>query len=100
MVQGWQDTMRGVEVRPAAYGNEVTVLYNGLLAKSGADQVFLHCGFGDPTHWQNVITQRMDKTGKGWEKTIRMNDNRGVFCFKDSANNWDNNSGHNWMIRV
>ena len=99
MVQAWQNQMRGVEVRPAAYGNEATVVYNGLLSKSGADQVFLHCGFGEPTHWQSVSTQRMERSPKGWEKTIRLTDNKAVICFKDSANNWDNNSGYNWLIR-
>ncbi|KJS68475.1 MAG: hypothetical protein JL50_05825 [Peptococcaceae bacterium BICA1-7] len=98
MVQGWSDSTRGVEVKQAAYGNEATVLYTGLLAKSGADQVYLHCGFGDPTHWQNVTTQRMDRTPRGWEKTVRLAENKATFCFKDSANNWDNNSGYNWMI--
>ncbi|MFZ5648794.1 MAG: carbohydrate-binding protein [Bacillota bacterium] len=99
MVQGWNDFPRGVEVKQAAYGNEATIVYNGLLAKSGADQVYLHCGFGDPNSWHNVSTQKMDRTNRGWEKTIRMMDNKAAFCFKDSANNWDNNSGHNWMIR-
>ncbi|MFZ5634489.1 MAG: carbohydrate-binding protein [Bacillota bacterium] len=91
--------MKGVEVRQAAYGNEATIEYNGLLMKSGADQVYLHYGFGDPVHWQNVSTQRMDRSPKGWEKTIRMIDDKAIFCFKDSANNWDNNSGYNWIVR-
>lgn len=99
MVQSWNDATKGVEVRQAAFGNEATVVYNGLLARSGADQVFLHCGFGESDHWQNVSTQYMDRTPRGWEKTIRMTDNKAIFCFKDSANNWDNNSGYNWIIR-
>lgn len=99
MVQGWNDFQKGVEVRPAAYANEVTICYNGLLSRSGADQVYLHCGFGDPHHWANTSTQKMDRTPRGWEKTIRMMENKASFCFKDSANNWDNNSGYNWMIR-
>jgi len=99
LVQAWNDAMKGVEVKQAAFGNEATVVYNGLLAKSGADQVFLHCGFGEPDNWQNVSTQAMDRSPRGWEKTIRMADNKAIFCFKDSANNWDNNSGYNWIIR-
>ncbi|MCL6476869.1 MAG: hypothetical protein K6T65_00490 [Peptococcaceae bacterium] len=91
--------MKGVEVRQAAYGNEATIEYYGLLMKSGADQVYLHCGFGNPVHWQNVSTQRMDRTARGWEKTIRMMDDKAIFCFKDSANNWDNNNGYNWIVR-
>lgn len=99
MLHGWNDFAKGVEVKQAAYGNEATVLYNGILAKSGADQVYLHCGFGDPNSWNNISTQKMDRTNKGWEKTIRMMDNKAAFCFKDSASNWDNNSGHNWIMR-
>lgn len=99
MVQAWNDPMKGIEVRQAAFGNEATICYNGLLARSGADQVYLHCGFGDPVHWHSVSTQRMERSPVGWEKTIRMADNKAIFCFKDSAANWDNNSGHNWMVR-
>jgi hypothetical protein len=98
MVHPWHDEMKGVEVKPAGYGNEANIRYNGLLSKSGADQVYLHCGFGDPVHWQNVSTLRMDRTSMGWEKNIRMMDDKAIFCFKDSANNWDNNSGYNWLI--
>ena len=98
MIKAWNDSQKGVEVKPAAYANEAMVCYNGLLAKSGADQVYLHCGFGDPRHWSNTSTQRMERTPKGWEKAIRLADNQAIICFKDSANNWDNNNGFNWTI--
>jgi len=99
MVQSWNDPMKGVEVRQAAFGNEATVVYNGLLPRSGADQIYLHCGFGDPQNWRNVTTQKMDRAPVGWEKTIRMSDQSAAFCFKDSAGNWDNNNGYNWIVR-
>jgi len=95
-MHGWSDISRGVEVKPAAFGDEATICYYGLLSRSGADKLYLHCGFGD---WHNTSTQMMDRTSRGWEKTIRMIDNKAVFCFKDSANNWDNNSGYNWMVQ-
>lgn len=98
MVKAWDDSMKGVEVWKSPYGNEATIVYNGLLARSGADQVFLHCGFGNPMHWENVSTQRMDRTQRGWEKNIRI-ENQAIFCFKDSAGNWDNNSGYNWVAK-
>ncbi|MCL6612713.1 MAG: hypothetical protein K6T66_14350 [Peptococcaceae bacterium] len=99
LVNAWSDPVKGVEVKQSAFGNEATIIYNGLLARSGADQVYLHCGYGNPVDWHSVSTQKMDRTPRGWEKTIRMIDNTAIICFKDSANNWDNNSGHNWIIR-
>ncbi|MHB8916746.1 MAG: carbohydrate-binding protein [Desulfocucumaceae bacterium] len=100
MVQAWKDTTKGVEVRQAAFGKEGTIVYNGLLSKSGADQVYLHCGMGDPKQWQNVSTQRMEHSPHGWEKTVMVDNNNAIFCFKDSANNWDNNNGYNWIVRA
>ncbi len=35
-----------VSPMPITAGEEVTVKYNGLLAQSGADSVYLHAGFG------------------------------------------------------
>jgi len=99
MIQAWNDFPKGVEVRPAGF-DEVNICYNGLLARSGADQVYLHYGFGDPKGWGSVNTIRMDRSPRGWEKTLRMQSNLMNFCFKDSANNWDNNSGYNWTVRA
>jgi len=98
LVTSWKDTQKGVEVK-SAYGNEVTVIYNGLLKNSGADQVYLHYGFGDTNHWYDIDTTRMENSARGFEKTIRMKNHVLKFCFKDSANNWDNNNGHNWTVR-
>ncbi|WP_018084811.1 carbohydrate-binding protein [Desulfurispora thermophila] len=90
-----------VEPTPITAGDEVTVLYNGLLAKSGADQIYLHVGYGDTDNWQAVYDHKMSKTGWGWVKTLEMPDaKRFNFCFKDSANNWDNNNGHNWSFVI
>lgn len=97
MIKSWSDVQRGVEVR-AVGGDEATVIYNGLLHKSGADYVYLHVGYGSPNYWTNVQTLKMDRTPRGWEKTIKIMDGQANICFKDSANNWDNNSGYNWVI--
>ncbi|MDR9787773.1 MAG: carbohydrate-binding protein [Peptococcaceae bacterium MAG4] len=98
LVTSWKDTQKGVEVR-GTYGNEVTIIYNGLLKNSGADQVYLHYGYGDTDRWYDINTIRMDNTHQGFEKTISMKNHMLNFCFKDSANNWDNNNGHNWTVR-
>ncbi len=90
-----------VDPVPITQGDEVTVLYYGLLSNAGADQVWLHTGYGDHDKWQAVHDYRMEKTGWGWAKTIQVNaGSRFNFCFKDSANNWDNNSGANWSFEV
>lgn len=90
-----------VDPTPITAGQKVTVLYNGLLAKSGADQIYLHVGYGDARHWNHLADIPMTRIGWGWEKTIAMtDDSRFNFCFKDSANNWDNNTGHNWSYEV
>jgi len=99
MLQGWYDASKGVEVKPSGF-NDACIIYNGLLSKSGADQVYLHYGFGDPKNWRSINTVRMDRTARGWESTQRLQDSLMNFCFKDSANNWDNNSGFNWTIRA
>ncbi|HAP93071.1 MAG TPA: hypothetical protein DCM26_00405 [Desulfotomaculum sp.] len=99
MIQAWNDYQKGVEVRSSGF-DEANIIYNGLLAKSGADQVYLHYGFGDPKNWYSTNTIRMDKDSKGWDKTLRLQNNQMSFCFKDSANNWDNNSGFNWTVRA
>lgn len=99
MIQSWSDTMKGVEVKQSGF-NDASITYNGLLARSGADKVYLHCGSGDPKSWRNVSTVCMDRTARGWESTQRMAEPMLNFCFKDSANHWDNNNGYNWTIRA
>ena len=90
-----------VDPTPITAGDEITVLYTGLLAKSGADQVYLHVGFGDGRNWRNVSDLKMSRTGWGWVKTIEMPaESRFNFCFRDSANNWDNNNGLNWSYEI
>ncbi|MFZ5644251.1 MAG: carbohydrate-binding protein [Bacillota bacterium] len=95
--QGDQDPRAGIRVQfMHSDKNDVTIMYNGLLAKSGANQVYLHTGLGQ--NWDRVYDHRMEPTNNGWEKTIQMESSELSFCFKDSANNWDNNNGQNWMF--
>lgn len=90
-----------VDPIPATAADEITILYDGLLSQAGADQVYLHCGYGNPHNWHQVKDLRMEKTGRGWVKTFKLqDDSRLNFCFKDSANNWDNNNGINWSLEI
>ena len=84
---------------PAGRGDLVTISYNGLLANSGADQVYMFAGYG-PT-WKDEQFIRMMRTNSGWERTIAVEHMDSLnFCFKDSANNWDNNNNYNWYLPI
>lgn len=97
------ENVGGVTVYPTpiTLGQSINVIYNGLLNNSGAAGVYLHMGFGPHQKWHNISDLKMFKTGRGWEQTVEINDHHRLnFCFKDCANNWDNNSGHNWSFEV
>lgn len=85
---------------PGKVGDEVLIRYHGLLAQAGADQIWLHTGYGEGA-WSGINDYQMIKAGNEWEqKVIIENGGQFNFCFKDSANNWDNNNGLNWSYRI
>lgn len=88
-----------VEPSVAHRGETIKVNYQGLLKNSGATTVFLHYGFDQ---WHTPETVRMDKNEDGsFRADIQARGDREInFCFKDSAENWDNNNGSNWSISV
>ncbi|MCF8011777.1 MAG: hypothetical protein K9L17_12100 [Clostridiales bacterium] len=96
-MEGWTDMEKGVQVRPSI-GNHVNITYTGLLSSDGAEEIYLHCGYENPDEWYDPQTMRMNRTGRGWERSVPMNNNLMSFCFRDNASNWDNNSGYNWVI--
>ncbi len=86
---------------PITAGSEVNIKYNGLLATSGADAVYLHYGYGPANNWNEVTDLMMHRTSEGFEASIKVNSSdRLNFCFRDSANNWDNNCGRNWSYTI
>ncbi|MFZ5647633.1 MAG: carbohydrate-binding protein [Bacillota bacterium] len=91
-----------VDPTPITAQEEITILYYGLLARSGADQVYMHVGYGDAGEWRKVSDLKMSRTGWGWVKTLEVpeDESRFNFCFRDSANNWDNNNGINWSFEI
>lgn len=91
-----------VDPTPITAGQEVVVFYNGLLANSGAQEVYLHCGFGRDDNWHAIHDSRMAKTGFGFVKAVTMPDTHTQFnfCFHDNAMNWDNNAGKDWSFQV
>lgn len=93
----------GITVRPIPItaGEKVEIIYDGLLARAGADQIYLHAGFGLNNYWENVMDIKMEKEGNVWKAECAVEtDKRFYICFHDSANNWDNNNGQNWSFEV
>lgn len=92
-----------VSPMPLTAGEKVTVESNGLLASSGADQVYLHAGFGHGD-WRDVRDIPMESAKPGvWKAVVPLDpseDSRLNFCFKDRAGNWDNNYGLNWSLEI
>ena len=88
-----------IEPEPIHAGEKARIYYNGILAKSGADKVYLHYGIDG---WKKPNTISMDKISDRFETEIKTT--AGIreidFCFKDSADHWDNNNGFNWKVSV
>ncbi len=91
----------GVSISPAipTVGDKVKIMYDGLLSKSGATHVYAHLGYGGT--WNYTQDVPMNKTTTGFETPVpvTMADSINV-CFKDCANNWDNNSGLNYTFDI
>lgn len=88
----------GIYCNPSPRKNTVTVHYDGLLAKSGAQEIYMCIGQGKT--WKNTCYKKMNSTPSGWETELPMSVSveKINFCFKDGANNWDNNSGNNYQM--
>lgn len=76
------------------------IQYSGLLAKSGATDVFMH--LASDQNYSNVKDVKMRKIGLNtFQATVQTGLVDSLnFCFKDSANNWDNNNGNNYNISL
>lgn len=91
----------GISISPAVVtpGEQVKVIYDGLLAKNGANHVYAKVGFGNK--WDNENYYQMTKSTTGFEATIPVTSSDTLnLVFKDCANNWDNNSGRNYTIDI
>ena len=91
----------GVSISPAVptSGEKVKVMYDGLLSKSGASHIYAHVGFGST--WNNIYDYPMSRSDTGFEATIPVTKPDTMnLCFKDCANNWDNNSGKNYVYEI
>jgi hypothetical protein len=80
-------------------GEKCTLNYRGILAESGADRIYVHYGYGDT--WDEREYAEMAYTSGIYtaEIGLKMPGTLNV-CFKDSANNWDNNSYKDYSFKV
>lgn len=90
-----------VDPMPITKESDITIAYDGLLAKSGAGTVFLHVGSG-PGEWKNVTDLPMEQNQSGeWTASVHADEGGTLeFCFHDGHGHWDNNSGVNWSVTV
>ncbi len=72
-----------------------SILYNGLLWENGAQNVYIHFGYGPD--WEDKNTHMMEKTSEGFKTIIDPSESGRIhYCFHDDEGNWDNNNGVNW----
>lgn len=84
---------------PVCVGDEVTITYDGLLLKSGADKIYAYVGYGDEWNEKGFIP--MNYEFDAFKTTFKViSDGILYIAFKDSADNWDNNSLENYKFEV
>jgi hypothetical protein len=93
------DDRIALEPGSPAKGQNVRIEYRGLLAQSGADQIWMHRGFDGWNKTEDICMSRTPQNSFSCNTEVRGNKEMN-FCFKDSANNWDNNSGQNWTVPI
>ncbi len=83
-------------------GNQVKLVYDGLLAQSGATQVYAVVNTRDEKHLLSTSTYPMKGTNqKTFELSIPASTKTLInVAFKDSASNWDNNSGQDYSYYI
>ena len=78
---------------------QVKISYSGKLFQEGAEEVFIHYGFG--INWNNVNNLKMEKTELGFQAEITLDDSDSFnFCFNDGKEIWDNNDGQNYSFAI
>ena len=77
----------------------VKVSYTGKLFQDGAEEIFIHYGFG--ASWEDLADVKMEKTELGFQAEITLNDSDSLsFCFNDGQGNWDNNDNQNYTFAI
>ena len=81
-------------------GNTVVkISYTGKFFQEGAEEVYLHYGFG--LEWNGLSEVKMEKTELGFQAEILLSDDDTFnFCLRNSNNEWDNNEGSNYVFDI
>ena len=81
-------------------GKTAKLTYKGVLAQNGAEDIYIHYGFG--LLWENLQEVQLQKVAENtFEAEISCTtcDNLN-FCFRDGNNHWDNNEAQNYSVPV
>ena len=77
----------------------VKISYTGDLFQNGAEEIYIHFGFG--LLWEDVSEIKMQKTELGFQAEIELKDYESLnFCFRNQDNAWDNNNGANYIFPI
>ena len=80
-------------------GRTAKLTYKGTLAESGANEIYVHFGFG--LLWDNLQEIKLDKVNDWFETEITLTSCEDInFCFRDENNNWDNNNTKNYSAAI
>ena len=80
-------------------GGAVELTYSGDLFRNGAEEVYVHLGFG--LLWEGLNEISMTKSIEGFTAEISLLKADALnLCFRDNKNNWDNNSYLNYSFEL
>ena len=80
-------------------GKTTKLVYKGILAQNGANEIYIHFGFG--LLWDNLQEIKLAKVDDHFETEITLTSCEDInFCFRDENNNWDNNDTQNYSAPI
>lgn len=79
--------------------SKVKLSYTGKFYQEGAEEVYIHYGFG--YDWSNLGEVKMELTDLGYQAEIDLIESDTFnFCFKNGEEEWDNNEGQNYVFEL
>jgi hypothetical protein len=80
-------------------GKNAKLTYHGNLYNQGAEDIYVHLGFG--LLWEALTEIKMTKNDQGFSAEIPLTKADTLYlCFRDNYNNWDNNSYQNYSYDI